>query len=193
MIQATQVKNAVAQNGVLIARTPTGIAVAWSGGILLNDGMVRVEVSYQGRRLKDLILSILTELPWRDYYIDVDMLKVCVRVLTGTQVLAELGLPPEDTILPFMVRQGEQSHVTENYISVPPALHLTDGVGAVWTLGFKMAPKELSPGGEFAFPVLRDGVYIGEIASRLELKNGRVRVFTKDGWKQWSRNGREFF
>ena len=29
-------------------------------------------------------------------------------------------------ILPFMVLNGEQKHITENYVSVPPALTITD-------------------------------------------------------------------
>ena len=33
-------------------------------------------------------------------------------------------------ILPYMVRSGEQTHVTESYVSVPPALCITDEQGA---------------------------------------------------------------
>jgi len=86
-------------------------------------------------------------------------------------------------ILPFMKLQGEQQYITESYVSVPPALVITDEQGAVWTLGFNVAPRDKTPDGEFAFNVLRNGIETGEIASRIERRNGRVRIFTVDGWK----------
>ena len=89
-------------------------------------------------------------------------------------------------ILPFMILQGEQRHITEHYVSVPPALTITDETGAVWTLGFQTAPRGKSPDGEYAFNVLRDGLEVGEIASRIERRNSRVRIFTVDGWKRWT-------
>jgi hypothetical protein len=84
-----------------------------------------------------------------------------------------------------MRREGEQQYVTESYVSVPPALIITDEVGAVWTLGFQTAPRGKSPDGEYAFDVLRNGAPVGEIASRIEYR-GRVRIFTADGWKRWT-------
>jgi len=86
-------------------------------------------------------------------------------------------------ILPYMVRPGEQQHITESYVSVPPALTITDETGAIWTLGFRFGE---APRGEFAFNVLRNGIEIGEIASRIERRNGRIRIFTRHGWK-WMR------
>lgn len=83
-------------------------------------------------------------------------------------------------ILPYMVRSGEQQHVTEPYVSVPPALTITDETGAIWTLGFRFGE---APRGEFAFNVLRNGVETGEIASRIERRQGRILVFTAQGWK----------
>ena len=94
-------------------------------------------------------------------------------------------------IYPYMLPPQEQKHITENYVSVPPALHITDEGGNVWTLGFTTAPKEMSPDGEFAFPVLCNGHRIGEIASRIERRNGKIRAFTKNGWMKWT--GRSFF
>lgn len=88
-----------------------------------------------------------------------------------------------EQILPFMRLQGEQKHITESYVSVPPALTITDEQGAIWTLGSMIAPKDKTPDGEFAFNVLRNGVEIGEIASRIERRNGKVRIFTIKGWK----------
>ena len=81
--------------------------------------------------------------------------------------------------------QGEQHFITDNYVSSPPALIIADETGAVWTLGFNRGE---APSGEFAFNVLRDGINTGEFASRIERRNGRIRCFTKDGWKVW--NGR---
>jgi len=83
-------------------------------------------------------------------------------------------------ILPYMVRSGEQQHITESYVSVPPALVITDETGAIWTLGFRSGE---APSGEFAFNVLRNGRETGEVASRIERLNNRIRVFTRQGWK----------
>ena len=87
--------------------------------------------------------------------------------------------------------QGEQQHVTESYVAVPPALMITDEQGDVWSLGLTQAPQGKSPDGEFAFPVLRvrrNGVIdsLGEYASRIERRGGRVRIFTVEGWKRWT-------
>ena len=83
-------------------------------------------------------------------------------------------------ILPHMVRHGEQCHVTEEYVSVPPALTIADETGAIWTLGLRLGA---APRGEFAFNVLRNGVEMGEVASRIERTRGRIRIFTAQGWK----------
>ena len=87
-------------------------------------------------------------------------------------------------ILPFMVRQGEQQHITEHYVSVPPALTITDERGDIWTLGFTNAPE--APRGEFAFDVLKNGIATGEFASRIERRNGRIRIFAPSGYKRWT-------
>lgn len=89
-------------------------------------------------------------------------------------------------LYPFMRLQGEQKFITESYVAVPPALTILDERGAVWTLGFNTAPKWQSPEGEFAFNVLRNGIETGEVASRIERRNNRIRIFTKDGWKRWT-------
>lgn len=77
----------------------------------------------------------------------------------------------------------EQSHITEPYVSSPPALVIVDERGDIWTLGlhFRLAPR-----GEFAFDVMRSGVPTGEWASRIERRNRKVRIFTKTGWKVWT-------
>lgn len=94
-------------------------------------------------------------------------------------------------LLPFAKPRKEQVHVSENFVAVPPALIITDEGNNVWTLGLMTAPKGMSPDGEFAFDVLRNGKWCGECASRIERRNGRVRIFTADGWKNW--NGHSFF
>ena len=83
----------------------------------------------------------------------------------------------------FMVRRGEQTHVTESYVSSPPALTITDERGDLWCLGF--TPGE-APRGEFAYNVLRNGVPTGESASRIERRGSRIAIFTRDGWKRWT-------
>lgn len=192
-------QNAIERNGVMIVRTPTGLAVNWSSLPPRSANKpVEIEVGYGGKVLKlDLISPF--GLPWRDYFGSrIDHLKCTVTVRMAGRTLAELSLPIEQQIMPFMVLQGEQHHVTENSVSVPPALHITDEVGAVWTFGFKTYdPTEITgrtaggPKGEYAFNVLRDGVDTGEIASRIERRNGKVRIFTRHGFKTW--NGQSFF
>ena len=91
------------------------------------------------------------------------------------------------TILPYMLPRGEQTHITENYVSSPPALVIVDETGALWTLGTNCGP---APHGEFAFDVLRNGIGNGAHASRIECRCGKVRIFTHTGWRNWS--GRSF-
>lgn len=86
-----------------------------------------------------------------------------------------------------MLPPKEQFHLTENYVSSPPALTIFDETGAVWCLDSDM---QAGPHGEYAFSVLRNGVRIGAVASRIERRNGKIRVFTREGWRLW--NGRGF-
>lgn len=86
----------------------------------------------------------------------------------------------------FMQPKKQQQYETEAYVAVPPALIITDASNAVWTLGFQTAPKDKTPNGEFAYDVLRNGVPVGESASRIEYRAQRVRIFTRDGWKRWT-------
>lgn len=98
-------------------------------------------------------------------------------------------------VLPYMQLQGPQTHITDAYVATPPALMIVDEVGAVWSLGLTMLRQQSAtggkcPNGEYAFNVLRNAVDIGEYASRIERRNGRIRIFTVDGWKRWT--GRTF-
>jgi len=89
--------------------------------------------------------------------------------------------------LDYMRPHGEQTHITEAYVSSPPALVIVDETGVFWTLGFKFGP---APKGEYAFDVMKNGEPTGEYASRIERRNGRIRIFTPKGWKWWT--GRAF-
>lgn len=169
-------------NGVFIVRTPTGIGVALTR---LFERPVCIEVNYGGKLYRREYLNS-NAARWRDYYHGLDMLQCAIRVKDGELLLAEL--PVENEPMPFMVLQGEQHHITESYVSVPPALTITDERGDVWTLGFATAQKEHSPCGEFAFNVLRNGIDTHEIASRIERRAGKVRIFTRRGWKIWNGN-----
>lgn len=184
--------NAIEKNGVCIARTPTGVGVSWPGFFPpAANQMLKIELWYAGKLLTAEYVQTYGP-PYREYLgKQIGHLKLAVRVKGAAgNILAELATDA-DEILPFMVAQGEQTHITENYVSVPPALHITDAVGAVWTLGMISAPKDQSPEGEFGFAVLRDGVDVHEIASRIEIRTGKIRVFTRNGWKVF--NGTTFF
>ena len=87
----------------------------------------------------------------------------------------------------FMLPQAEQTHITENYVSSPPALIIQDEANNVFTLGFH---QTVGPRGEYAFPVLRNGMPTGEVASRIERRGGKIRIFTESGYKRW--NGSSF-
>lgn len=88
---------------------------------------------------------------------------------------------------PFMRPQGEHMPVTEGYVSIPPALVIRDGEGALWTLGFDRGGWRT---GEFEYDVVRNGVKTGEHACRIEYRGGKIRIFGSAGWRTWS--GRTF-
>lgn len=91
-------------------------------------------------------------------------------------------------IYQYMLPQ-EQRHITETNVSSPPALIITDVDGARWCMGTEFARMDDSPRGEFAFNVLRNGVETGEYASRIERRRGKIQIFTRQGWKQWTGRG----
>jgi hypothetical protein len=87
----------------------------------------------------------------------------------------------------FMRPQREQRYITDNDVSVPPALYVTDERNDVWTFGYDHIPPAAgAPRGEFAFRVVRNGADTGEFASRIERSSGRIRIFTRQGWKRWT-------
>lgn len=175
------------KNGVVIIITSNNCFGVTVPGQQVSR-VLSVEVDYQGRAHKQDFFDAIS--PYRDA-LDVNLAECMIRVKEGDRVLAELGEQPQGHLYqPWMVQQGEQAHVTESSVSVPPALHITDERGDRWTLGFVTARKEQAPDGEFAFEVLRNGLGMGEIASRIERRNGKTRIFTRHGWKVF--NGREF-
>jgi hypothetical protein len=89
--------------------------------------------------------------------------------------------------LEYMRRVEPQTHITESYVCSPPALTITDETGAIWVLGVNGCGIH---GGEFAFDVLRNGLPVGEVANRIERRNGKVYIFGPEGRKAW--NGRSF-
>lgn len=98
-----------------------------------------------------------------------------------------------------LVNAGAQ-FITEHYVSSPPAAWIVDSAGNVFELGTNRyvdpnAPFHMrlstDPRGEFAFNVIMNNMDTGEYASRIERRNGRIRIFTRDGWKVW--NGKSFF
>lgn len=88
----------------------------------------------------------------------------------------------------YMLPPKEQVHITENYVSSPPALIVVDETNTVFTLGFVECQ---GPRGEFGYPVLINGMPSGEVASRIERRNNKIRIFTNVGFKTW--NGKSFF
>lgn len=88
---------------------------------------------------------------------------------------------------PYMTREREHDYITETYVCSPPALIVTDEVGAVWTLG--LVEGHVPVGGEFEFDVLRNGMATGERANRIERKGGRIAIFGAGGYKRWTGRG----
>lgn len=90
----------------------------------------------------------------------------------------------------YAFRDGEQVHITETYVTSPPAAHIDDLYGNTWILGYTCGIKGRSPKGQFCYNVLRDGKETGEMASIIEINAGQVSIYTDVGWKRW--NGHSF-
>jgi len=70
-----------------------------------------------------------------------------------------------------------RENATQPYVSIPPALIITDSNGATWTLGFSYVLNR----GQFFFNVLRNDVDTGELASNIEYRQGKIRIRCSDG------------
>ena len=76
-----------------------------------------------------------------------------------------------------------RENATQPYVSIPPALIITDANGATWTLGFDYVQKN----GQFYFNVLRNDRDTGELASNIEYRKGRIHIRCSDGTrKTWT-------
>src|SRR5262252_1111865 len=64
---------------------------------------------------------------------------------------------------PFMAPQGPHMPITESAVSIPPALWIRDGEGALWTLGFDYDERAWRSG-QFEYDVVRNGRITGEFA-----------------------------
>jgi len=99
-------------------------------------------------------------------------------------------------IYDYMHRPKEQLFVTESYVSSPPALWIHDERGHVFTLATDEPPQpDLAAQGEYTFavnwsPTVNRVINTGTWASRIERRNGKVRAWTRQGWRTW--NGKEF-
>lgn len=173
------------ETGIRITASPGGFKIQaadqWDYTPLV------IEVYRAGLLVKSATLTTDT---MGDFLGDINPAECGIRILDTTGfVLASMEV--EIDRFPFMRPNGEQKHITENYVAVPPALTITDELGAIWTLGMITAPEHKAPAGEFAFAVLRNGIDTGEVASRIERRNGRIKIFTCKGWKSWT--GSNFF
>ena len=88
--------------------------------------------------------------------------------------------------------------LTENYVCSPPALVVVDSRGDIFTLGlversaYEQRRLRLEAAG-WEFQVMRNAVWTGEWAAKIERRDGRISIFGDYGKarrKQW--NGQSF-
>jgi hypothetical protein len=93
-------------------------------------------------------------------------------------------------IFDYQKKGHRTNYISEPYVSSPPAAFIVNEYGDMFTLGFESLRSQDCPNGEYAFDILKNGYPTGEYASRIERRNGKVRIFTRKGWKVY--NGRSF-
>ncbi|SRR6266568_984751 len=93
-------------------------------------------------------------------------------------------------ILDYMKKGHRTEYISEPYVSSPPAAFIIDEYENIFTLGFEYQRKDDAPIGEYAFNILYNGHPTGYYASRIERRNGKVRIFTRSGWRVF--NGKSF-
>lgn len=99
-------------------------------------------------------------------------------------------------IYDYMRKPKAQLFQTENYVSSPPALWIHDECGHVFTLATDQPPHpDLAARGEYTFmvnwsPAVNQVIQTGIWASRIERKQGKVRAWTRQGWRTW--DGKQF-
>jgi hypothetical protein len=95
-------------------------------------------------------------------------------------------------IYDYMYKPKQQTHITEEYVSSPPALHIFDEKGHVFTLATDEPPQpDLAARGEYTFavnwsPTGNQVINTGTWASRIERRHGKIRAFTRQGWRTWT-------
>lgn len=96
----------------------------------------------------------------------------------------------EPQIVFDFMKKAATGNASEDYTVSPPALAVVDERGNVFTLGFQY----IVSGGEFAFPVLVNGVATSFWANRIERRNKRVKIFgpEADGARVHTWNGQAF-
>ena len=82
-------------------------------------------------------------------------------------------------------QEWHRENRTESYVSVPPALIITDSNGATWTIGNDWVTK----GWVYYWSVLRNDFPVGEYAERIEYLKGKVYITTPTGRKVWHERG----
>jgi hypothetical protein len=75
---------------------------------------------------------------------------------------------------------------TEAYVSVPPALIITDSNGSAWSLGNEYIQRGLI----YEFNVMCNDKNTGEMAQKIEYRNGQISIYGWDGRRTWT--GRSF-
>ncbi len=91
-------------------------------------------------------------------------------------------------ILDYMKKGYTKEFITDMYVSSPPAAYIVDERGNVFTLGFKYQEERDSPKGHYSFNILINGKDTGQYGTHIERRNGKIRVFTKYGFKIWNGN-----
>lgn len=82
-----------------------------------------------------------------------------------------------------MKPRGPHAPISVSSTSIPPALVIQDSEGALWTLGFDQGGYAT---GEMEYDVVRNGKKTGEMACRIEITKGKIRIYGRDRWRAWT-------
>ncbi len=88
----------------------------------------------------------------------------------------------------------ERDNPSDHDVEMPPAFVITDTDGATWMLGNEYVVHD----GFYYFNVLRNDVDMDEVACKIVYSargmggQRRVWLYTRDGWKHFSRSRRGF-
>jgi hypothetical protein len=93
-------------------------------------------------------------------------------------------------LMPHAIHKGDPDTRRDDDVTSPPAASIIDRENNCWILGLNLAPRAKCPNGQYAYGVLRNGRYMGEDASVIEMRGGRIRIYTYEGYKRF--NGHTF-